>query len=698
MQAEKADFRSHLRKYVNMYLPDCPFEVSTTNRYTITRFEAAITARKRIRGGDRINYLCGTLVPLTEEELSDLDLAQRNFSVVQSNRKKNTLIFLGPARFANHDCNANGRLVSVGKDGLEVHATRNIEIGEEITVTYSPGYFGSNNQDCLCHTCELLGRNGWNSAEGAAVTESGVSTPTSSTFPSMSPASRSKKRKVPPELGDSGSEQSSPSPKKLQLVRPPSRLSHVLTPPASFQSSDDDTPTQRTNGHNTFMNNGGGDSSMTNGEARAMDLDEKHSRAAHNPSHDAESLPKRRVRLIDQMTSSSNNPSPVVKNGRAPGPAFQTPDSEEVSVDVEAEASFHSPIKIKIESVEQSKVEHDHQQSLAAGKSHEKLDSMRTVPQGHPLSAKTTVKTTLTSISRARPSPILPSIETHLPSTDDLTTAAISTKTTLTSPTDGDPIARHPGDYILTRRLIAQPYDCWVQCQTCSAYFLQPNGYQIRRECPRCERHSILYGFEWPKTEPDPRRLRELAEIKDKEQKAARAKKQAGKRRSLPQSLKSTPSRATSSAGSGSLWGRGRGGGRSGRSGKGSWVEGGGEDEREERVLDHRTVNRFIAPEDDREIRRRAKEGLLEGGAQMLMTNGASPTPEGLAATIGARVGRGRASLGVLGLGQAVRGGGSGSASRDRDRESGSREESVASGLEGELRRSKRFFASRLTM
>ena len=30
---------------------------------------------------------------------------------------------------------------------------------------------------------------------------------------------------------------------------------------------------------------------------------------------------------------------------------------------------------------------------------------------------------------------------------------------------------------------------------------MQQNGYLTRKECPRCERHSKLYGYQWPKTE-----------------------------------------------------------------------------------------------------------------------------------------------------------------------------------------------------
>src|SRR6059058_6193299 len=46
---EKEDFRRHLRRYINIYLPDCPFEITSTNRYTVVAHEAAITARRFIK-------------------------------------------------------------------------------------------------------------------------------------------------------------------------------------------------------------------------------------------------------------------------------------------------------------------------------------------------------------------------------------------------------------------------------------------------------------------------------------------------------------------------------------------------------------------------------------------------------------------------------------------------------------------------
>jgi histone-lysine N-methyltransferase SUV420H len=133
---EKDDFRKHLKRYISIYLPDCPFEVSTTNRYTIDTHEAAVTARRFIKKGEVIKYLCGVQVLMTPEEEKFVQSSKRDFSIVISSRKKTPSIFLGPARFSNHDCDANARLSTTGSYGMEVIAVRDIDLGEEVTVAY----------------------------------------------------------------------------------------------------------------------------------------------------------------------------------------------------------------------------------------------------------------------------------------------------------------------------------------------------------------------------------------------------------------------------------------------------------------------------------------------------------------------------------------------------------------------------------
>lgn len=133
---EKKDFRQHLRRYVDIYLPGCAWEVSTTNRYTISTYEAAVTARREIRKGEVVKYLCGVQVVMTEDEEEVIKTTRRDFSIVVSSRNKCASLFLGPARFANHDCDANARLMTSGSSGMNIVAVRDIVEGEEITVSY----------------------------------------------------------------------------------------------------------------------------------------------------------------------------------------------------------------------------------------------------------------------------------------------------------------------------------------------------------------------------------------------------------------------------------------------------------------------------------------------------------------------------------------------------------------------------------
>lgn len=148
--SEKNDFRAHLRKYVNIYLADCPFEVATTNRYTVVTQEAAVTARRYIKKGETVKYLCGVQVHMTEEEEELIKTSRRDFSIVVSGRSGTASLFLGPARFANHDCDANARLKPTGSNGMEIVAYKNIDEGEEVTVCY--GTFLVLIVDCSNHS------------------------------------------------------------------------------------------------------------------------------------------------------------------------------------------------------------------------------------------------------------------------------------------------------------------------------------------------------------------------------------------------------------------------------------------------------------------------------------------------------------------------------------------------------------------
>lgn len=143
-----------------MYLPECPFEVCTTNRYTILTHEACVVARRTIKVNESIKFLNGIQVEMTEQEEDELS-SRTDFSIVISSRKKRPSLFLGPARFANHDCESNARLSTFGTHGIHIVANVLIREGEEITVKYGDNYFGEDNCECLCNSCEKAVRNGW---------------------------------------------------------------------------------------------------------------------------------------------------------------------------------------------------------------------------------------------------------------------------------------------------------------------------------------------------------------------------------------------------------------------------------------------------------------------------------------------------------------------------------------------------------
>jgi histone-lysine N-methyltransferase SUV420H len=643
---EKEQFRRHFRKYINMYMTDCPFEVSTTNRYTITSYEAAITARRRIKEGETIKYLTGTLVPLTAEESNDLDLTQRNFSIVVSSRRKNGSIFLGPARFANHDCDANGRLVPTGNDGMEVRAMKNIEVGEEITVTYGADYFGPNNEDCLCYSCERSAKNGWTSAAAFGLPRSEASTPAVGEESQLHPTA--KKRRFGSDIGSDTSSAPSPSPKKKKMDHAPSRLRQQMTPPPlstsqviESQSSssvlqtaivtsctETESPTALQGVGNVQPGRLTRPSQRRRSglyqeisEPDLVKVERKDVSITPMSSPDDGQRSRRRQRLVDKLTASSSAEETDAampqscKSARSSSPDASGSRSQSPAQTTDATSLSDGPVTIKLESTEVTRFESNEDTIVVSTKqptvtqtsattdhpdSFSVLSPLTELSDSHfPSEPAPPKPQTATTVQTSKVSKISTSSDAVLPSVETLTTTHLSVRNV------SDTI-RIPGDYILTPKLIAQPHDRWVRCRTCSSCFIQGNGYQTRRECPRCERHSKLYGFSWPKTDPDPRKLAE--------------KKGKG-----------SPEK----------------GGRKGRSGKGSWQVGGGDPE--ERVMDHRLVHRFVFPEEEKEITRR---GLLKD-AQRARAN-STETPE-----------RGN---GFSGLGLSI--GGQGSESMGRDNES----------------------------
>ncbi|KAF8322291.1 SET domain-containing protein, partial [Clavulina sp. PMI_390] len=166
---EKIDaFATHAYRYFTLYIPYGTVEIAHTSRYTFRthKSELCVLALAPITAGSYITQLEGTMARLTADEDAALSMSKNNgyegrkdFSVVQLAGSNQNMMFLGPARFVNHDCQPNAMLERKDKV-MRFKALKNINAAEEITAYYADDYFGSGNRECLCKTCEDLGRGG----------------------------------------------------------------------------------------------------------------------------------------------------------------------------------------------------------------------------------------------------------------------------------------------------------------------------------------------------------------------------------------------------------------------------------------------------------------------------------------------------------------------------------------------------------
>jgi histone-lysine N-methyltransferase SUV420H len=480
---DREHFKRHLRRYVNIYMPDCCFEVTTTNRYTITEHEASITARRDINPREEIKYLTGVQVAMTEEQEKSLELGGRDFSLVVSSRKKTRSLFLGPARFANHDCDANAKLSTKGYDGMQIVAVKPIYEGEEITVSYGDDYFGDNNEECLCHTCEDRQQNGWapmkrveDNEDEDMEEESGDTTPSSR-----------KRRRDSTEDGPT-----TPVSKRARVEKKTS-------------------PTKRASDH----------------------LREALLKKVHSSSSLRRELP---VSSIEDPAANLNSATPQVsrdiRNQQRDGLLTVSLDETSSSRETTPQSPLTATSPKSTQSTDATSIDEDpHCESSAKVKVDPEIIHKR------PTLGVATVKdeVTITTVNAPWPSPpaeddemsdlselsdsmefdseneqivkrkVRPTLRTTRSKSRYEVHNRVGTPIFTGQEQDGEYVEneRKPGDYMTSSSLLSAKYSKWVECQTCEVTFVQEDGYNTRKDCPRCERHSKLYGYAWPKTEKE---------------------------------------------------------------------------------------------------------------------------------------------------------------------------------------------------
>lgn len=113
-----------------------------------------VVATRNISSNICLYELCGQLYPISNDFLKK---GINDFSTVTSCINKKDYIFLGPIAFVNHDCQPNLEWYSRTKKLSCVKTVCNIYKGQELTVFYGRHFFGLNNCDCRCVTCETNG-------------------------------------------------------------------------------------------------------------------------------------------------------------------------------------------------------------------------------------------------------------------------------------------------------------------------------------------------------------------------------------------------------------------------------------------------------------------------------------------------------------------------------------------------------------
>ncbi|KAG2214444.1 hypothetical protein INT47_001000 [Mucor saturninus] len=219
------EFIQHMKRYLYMYMPNAGYEVGDTRRYggNGRRVEACLVATKDWHVGDEMRLLTGMIACLDPKDDAELKKGNRDFSVMWSTRKNCSCLFLGPARFANHDCDSNCKFISLGQNSITFKVVKEIKFGQEITVYYGKHYFGENNGECRCITCEKQSMGYFATLE----------TPTETTDikEDDSCGTRRSTRKRKPALHEDYTQSTSPRRSKRPSIEPTDSLEELIGSP-----------------------------------------------------------------------------------------------------------------------------------------------------------------------------------------------------------------------------------------------------------------------------------------------------------------------------------------------------------------------------------------------------------------------------------------------------------------------------------
>ena len=153
---EKRELEEHMKKYLGSLTNESTFRLEKCERYSLEgHLGAKVLATKGCSERKMIKGLDGSSRDINED--LEAELMQRMVStncIIKSERTKTVRVMIGPICFLNHDCKPNSQFVSLSKKLVGLQALRDIQPGEELTISYGTDNFGRENKNCECKTCE----------------------------------------------------------------------------------------------------------------------------------------------------------------------------------------------------------------------------------------------------------------------------------------------------------------------------------------------------------------------------------------------------------------------------------------------------------------------------------------------------------------------------------------------------------------